>query len=1149
MTLRRIKNQWRSLIAVVVVLAIGALAPVHQAESQVDPVDDGCPQTSSPENHTGATLEGYAQSSGTGIIYDSTDGELELQKEGGIFSNTFFPVSGNVQYTCAGDFDEDGWMDFAGSDFAGLTMGIYINESDANLPATPDWTDPSFTLTPNFKLKNNAYFYTSGVNNSGGGVTACADFNGDDNVDFAIVLEKGDDRGAAVLGKVFLGNGDGTMQAGYDISTDVANHFYDIGWDGNMVATDHNGDGRMDLLFGDWTAGGGSVQVFLNDGAAQPKFVPGDYLVTDVGLGARGVQAIAWKDFTNDGIVDLAIAGDSSSTIKIYPGIDGRTVDTAGVQTFTTSTIGASLLLAHDFSLDGKTDLMIATNGNGGNVWYFKNDGDSTPFSSGLTQTLSETFSDFDTGFGFDYDNDPAHTPDLMLADGNGAGYSTFANRYTDTYVECGDVASGTLDLGDLADDEMIVTAARLTPTMDLPAGTSVTFYMTNVDPPNWQEATACGTDYCVTFANTAGRLVRWKANMCSDSGRTRTPSIDAVAASFDYTPAEEHFRAGVVVDDGVAYVGAFKQPGDRGHFYAINANLDTTYWDAADKLDNDMSDADRRMYTATTDGTTRLDFTVANATDSQLRDTLGAATQVQAEEVIAWQRSARFGVIGGIVQPTKLGSVERSTPAILSPPLEPGYYDLLDGAGKAKVDAFIAAQEDRPVLVLFGSKDGALHAVRNSPVSIASPDNGKEAWAFIPPSVAAGFITDKTNSSVTAYVDGAPTLVDVVFADGEIHTVALVGGGNGGRSVFALDVTDTVDRTTGTVTGPEPLWELVPGASDAGMGYVKPSVARVQIAGVERFIAVLGTGLAPENQSAPWTKGRDVMAVDVETGERLWRFKAACPVTTDFSLFETDDLLEPGTAPVVDGYVDRLVFADRCGFVYKLNPAVALTGSGPADQWIDSTGLGIVATGETDAAGQAVEALFSTELTTGAIGGPRPITGTVGTRPDESGRVVLYFGTGGLESFDPSLTNAFYAVYADDGSIRGTPITGACADGRCEKFYGGVVVSTDEIFFSRAVDPPVGTETCDLGTARVDGLDADTLLPSGAGTSSTTIATASVSPLFGHAGAIYLTTMGGDVVRIGTSTAPNAGDESANGEPTGGASGRFGLLGWRQVY
>ena len=1148
MTLRRIKTQWRSIAGGLAALAVGALTPLQQARSQTDPIDTGCPATSTPENHTGATLQGYAESSGTGVIYDPVDSEIELQKEGGIFSNTFFPIVGNVQYTCAADFDEDGWMDFAGSDANGMNMGIYINESDANLPATPDWTDPAFTLTPNFKLKGNAYFYTSGTNNGGGGEVACGDFNGDDNQDFAIVLEKGDDKGPAVLGLVFLGNGDGTMQAGYDISTDVPNHFYDIGWDGNMVATDHNGDGRLDLLFGDWTAGGGSVQVFLNDGAAQPRFVPSDYLVQDVGLGAHGVQAIAWKDFTSDGITDLLIGGDSTAVFKLYPGIDGRTVDTAAAQTYATTTPGVAMILAYDFSLDGKNDIIVATNGNTGHVWYYKNDGDSSPFDTGLTQTLSETFSDFDTAFGFDYDNDPAHTPDMMLADGNGAGYSTFANRYTDTYVTCGDIASGTLDLGDLADDEMIVTAAKLTPTMDVPAGTTVTFYLTNVDPPNWQEATACGSDYCVTFANTAGRLVRWKANMCSDSGHTRTPSIEGVQASFDYTPAEEHFRAGVVVDDGVAYVGAFRQPGDRGHFYALNANLDTTYWDAAEKLDA-MADADRAMFTAATDGTTRLDFTVANATDAQLRDTLGAATQVQAEEVIAWQRSARFGVIGGVVDPTRLGSVERSTPAVLSPPLAPSYYDFLDGSGKSRADAFIDAQDDRPVLVLFGSKDGALHAVRNAPVSIANPDNGKEAWAFIPGSVAAGFITDKTNSSVTSYVDGAPTLDDVVFADGEIHTVALVGAGNGGRSVFALDVTDTVDRTTGDVTGPDPLWELVPGASDAGLGYTKPSVARVRIAGVERFIAVMGTGLAPENQSSPWTKGRDVIAVDVETGVRLWRFKAACPVTTDFSLFETDDLLEPGAAPVVDGYIDRLVFADRCGFVYKLNPAVELTGSGPADQWLDSTTLGGIATGETDAAGQAVEALFSTELSTGAIGGQRPITGTVGTRPDESGRVILYFGTGGLESFDPSLANEFYAVYADDGSIRGTPIEGTCTDGRCEKFYGGVVVSTDEVFFSRAVDPPVGTETCDLGTARVDGFDADTLLPSESGTSTTTIATASVSPLFGHAGAIYLTTMGGDVVRIGTSTAPNAGDESANGEPSGGASGKFGLLGWRQVY
>ena len=47
-------------------------------------------------------------------------------------------------------------------------------------------------------------------------------------------------------------------------------------------------------------------------------------------------------------------------------------------------------------------------------------------------------------------------------------------------------------------------------------------------------------------------------------TARTLTPSIAEIEVNYDYTLAEEHFRGGVVVDDGVAYVGAFRQPGDR---------------------------------------------------------------------------------------------------------------------------------------------------------------------------------------------------------------------------------------------------------------------------------------------------------------------------------------------------------------------------------------------------------------------------------------------------------------------------------------------------------------------------------------------------------------------------------------------------------
>jgi hypothetical protein len=253
---------------------------------------------------------------------------------------------------------------------------------------------------------------------------------------------------------------------------------------------------------------------------------------------------------------------------------------------------------------------------------------------------------------------------------------------------------------------------------------------------------------------------------------------------------------------------------------------------------------------------------------------------------------------------------------------------------------------------------------------------------------------------------------------------------------------------------------------------------------------------------------------------------------------------------------MDRVVLADACGYVYKLDPAVALTGSGEADGWIDSRDYGAIATGTTDPAGHAVEALFSTRYTAGAIGGERPIAGTIGTRIDDNGRVVLFFGTGGLESYDPAQRNEFYAVYADSGAIR-NKLVGECTGGRCEKFYGGVVVSTEQVLLTRAIDPPIGTQTCELGNSELTGLDLDDLSVQ----LSLTTGSASVSSLFGHAGAVYFTTLAGDVVRVGTPVASEAGGEpkggSSGGNGDGGnggnggngtTSGPLAIVGWRQV-
>ncbi|HTE51856.1 MAG TPA: hypothetical protein VK698_13470, partial [Kofleriaceae bacterium] len=78
------------------------------------------------------------------------------------------------------------------------------------------------------------------------------------------------------------------------------------------------------------------------------------------------------------------------------------------------------------------------------------------------------------------------------------------------------------------------------------------------------------------------------------------------------------------------------------------------------------------------------------------------------------------------------------------------------------------------------------------------------------------------------------------------------------------------------------------------------------------------------------------------------------------------------------------------------------------------------------------------------------------------------------------------------------------------------------------------------------------------------TTSSATVSALFGHAGAIYFTTLGGDLVRVGVPTAADAGGESGatgghggdggdNGDGDGdGGDGTslspLGIVGWRQV-
>jgi FG-GAP-like repeat len=1204
-------------------LVLGTFA-TFAAPAAAAPVAPSCPQTSAPTSWVGATLDVSTTKSGT--QYDGTSASLQLKHAGSVFNTKQMSVTSTMVYAAVGDFNKDGWPDFVGANENNASgyLDVFQNYTWQNENCTttactaysgaaPDWDDPTLVVTP--KFTNVRSLHAAGF--AGRYAIAAADFNGDGWDD---VLEIQAPSSAYQLTTVNLytnkaandASSRPTFNTAYNPITGISSYVGVQTWSGtNVVAVDWNADGYLDFLLGSGGAGG-SIRIFkgtctkaagavLNSAGlwpctGNPTFSDQGYLISNLatnhtpstadGFGTNangGLPTFAYADVDLDGKRDLIVGAPNCCTtaayrLRLFKGVSATTVESVASQSLPSSGAVTGVFVA-DYSQDGKPDLIVATDGhnyssgtNGGTTYYYVNNGTNTPYSGGVKQQITFRGSpntDYDVGFIFDYDRDPTGSPDVMVADGNdSAGYYVIADRQSTTYVDCGEAASGIVDLGSLLTAEMVVTAARLTPSFVLNGGT-MSFYMSNEEPANWVQASLCPSstsDYCAAFPKAVGRSVRWKVVMCSNSAHTTTPRLTGMTAKFDYTLAKEHYRSGIVVSDGIAYVGAFNQPGDRGRFYAINAGLNTVLWDAAAKLDS-LSDSNRNIFTAiNTLPQVRVDFVAASASNLLLQTLLTAPGLSAASDLITWARGARFGVGNSSIPLTKLGAVETSTPSVLTKPGRPSWYSYATGPERAQVDAFIASNADRVPLVLFGSKDGMVHAVYTFPANQSDTRNGREAWAYVPPTIAGSMLADFSatlnanlsaidglnHTVVASFPDGSPTLLDYRTSSGAFKTVALISEGNGGKAFSVIDVTRTVDPSTGNVTGPTPMWSATPGLGEAGQSYGKPTVIRTKINGSERYVVVTGTGV--DYTDLLDLKGRAVSAYDLATGSLLWKFQAKCPVTSDVSAFETDDTAESGP-PTLDGYIDRIVFADKCGYVYKLAPGVDLNGA-----WYQNTGMGSIAA-NTTLDGKVQYALFSTKLTASGLGSDRPIAGTIGARTDSSTRMVLFFGTGGIESVASTAANAFFAVYADTGAVR-SKVMGACANNVCEKFYGGVVVTPTQVLFTRTIDPAIGTNSCDTGSSTISGVE----LNPGTGTNFTSafnlgVSSAVMGSLYGDAGAIYFATISGDVARVGTPRSATAGGDTTAGQSQGAGTGDvpstgavigttspFTLIGWRVV-
>lgn len=158
----------------------------------------------------------------------------------------------------------------------------------------------------------------------------------------------------------------------------------------------------------------------------------------------------------------------------------------------------------------------------------------------------------------------------------------------------------------------------------------------------------------------------------------------------------------------------------------------------------------------------------------------------------------------------------------------------------------FVTNKKNRSPLLYVGANDGMLHAFNAS--------TGVEAFAFIPNAVFSNLINLTStvyNQSHQFFVNGSPQTKDVQFSDSSWHTVLVSGENAGGKSLFALDITNPEQLTTESAVAAAVLWEFTD--TDMGLSFSQPQLAKIGLATTTpaNFAVFFGNGYnSPNNNS-----------------------------------------------------------------------------------------------------------------------------------------------------------------------------------------------------------------------------------------------------------------------------------------------------------
>lgn len=310
-----------------------------------------------------------------------------------------------------------------------------------------------------------------------------------------------------------------------------------------------------------------------------------------------------------------------------------------------------------------------------------------------------------------------------------------------------------------------------------------------------------------------------------------------------------------------------------------------------------------------------------------------GSFDENEGDWLVEWVRGFANGDANTTQKAWKLGPIDHSTPAVMTPPGRPLWYYGSETTKEERTafDEFMTNNEARDAVLFVGARDGMLHAFDagkfrwgdNPETSTKEtrgyflwddPDGdkklapnygtGKELWAFIPANLLPRLKNNLMQGADQAFVDASPALADVYINDAW-RTVLLSAEGNGGDTVFCLDVTNP--------TSPQFLWEFAdPDLFRSRSSPAVGKIGRIRVDGNERWAAFFVSGKTYDNALYP-----SVYIIDIANGSVIDR------VFLD-STTEGVGGVPSGQPSLIDsdgnGFIDRLYVGTDKGRMYKIN-------------------------------------------------------------------------------------------------------------------------------------------------------------------------------------------------------------------------------------